>query len=101
MDACFPEQLERKGNNLENERNSLGLKANNSLNPKFYPPIYFKSIKIPKLERYFRLRFPGFLRIIFLGKRVSIIDWCIKTLNIKQELIDKKICLGNRSAKKT
>lgn len=90
MDACFAKQLERKDNNLDNERNSLGLKANNSLNPKFYPPIYFKSIKIPKLERYLRFRFPGFLRIIFLGKRVSIIDWCIKTLNTKQELIDKK-----------
>lgn len=92
---------ETAGTSIENTSINMLYKNSDLLKHKFYPPIYCKPIKIPKIERYIRIRLPGFLRIVFLQKRVSIVDWCIKTLNTRQILIDEqKLSLATGTLKK-
>ena len=82
----FWNNLKKKSPEIED--NAVMKLDGNKLAPKFYPPVYFKLIKIPKIERYLRLKLPGFLRIFLLEKPVNTVEWCLDTLLNKHNAID-------------
>ncbi|CUM62945.1 uncharacterized protein PRCAT00000505001 [Priceomyces carsonii] len=61
-------------------------KEDESLRPLFYPPIYFRAFSM--LGRNLTFKLPGYMRILRLERRVSMIDWCIQTLQDKHKAID-------------
>ncbi|EGW35496.1 uncharacterized protein SPAPADRAFT_146813 [Spathaspora passalidarum NRRL Y-27907] len=62
----------------------------------FYPPIYLGLVKIPKFDRSFRMKLPGWWRMFMFEKRVSKTDWAIHTLSECHQYIDQeKLKLAN------
>lgn len=83
------------------DMNEEGSKKSDVSKVSFYPPIYLKSAKIPKIERYIRIRLPGFFRILLLEKPVPVVDWCLRTLAAKHRSIDNnKMLLAADQIKK-
>ncbi|RLV92271.1 hypothetical protein JA1_003333 [Spathaspora sp. JA1] len=62
----------------------------------FYPPIYLGLVRIPKFDRSFWLKLPGWCRIFRLEKRVSKTQWAVQTLQECHQYIDQeKLKLAN------
>lgn len=64
-----------------------------SLETKFYPPIYIHPYFIPIVKRYLFLKFPGWLRIFAWKYKQSKLDWSIRRLNEMHRSIDHEQAL--------
>ncbi|KAI5966126.1 SPO75 [Candida margitis] len=57
---------------------------------KFYPPVYCNLITIHQIDRCIRFKFPGWIRVFALQKRVSMLTWSLETLTECQAIIDEE-----------